>query len=221
MLHLVTDRRRLWPSASDAEMVRCLVTQAGHAVRAGVDVIQVRERDLDAAALLALTKEIVALAAGSRTRVVVNERLDVALAAGAGGVHLPAASLPVRQARSMSPEGFLIGRSVHDVIELDGALGADYVIAGTVWPTPSKPDPARRLLGIEGLALLAARAPMPVLAIGGVTRERMKAVAAAGAAGAASIGMFLDDTAEGCRACDVTRAVADARRAFDTPGSGS
>src|SRR5207302_8900050 len=133
---------------------RCLIEQARHAVDAGVDFIQVRERDLDASELVALAADLVGLTRGSATRVLVNDRLDGALAAGADGVHLRADSLPPSAARSIAPAGFLIGRSVHRLDEaVRVALDVDYLIAGTVFSTPSKPDGAP-LLGVGGLAAI-------------------------------------------------------------------
>jgi thiamine-phosphate diphosphorylase len=223
MIHLVTDRRRLAPSASADDACRCLLDQARQAVSAGVDVIQVRERDLEARVLLELVRQCVAITHGTATRIVVNERLDVALAAGAHGVHLPARALPVAAARSMSPPGFTIGRSVHNARELATAESAEYVIAGTVWPTASKPDTAHPLLGVAGLTLLAEQTSMPVVAIGGVNRDRIIDAARAGAKGIASIGLFLRDAngPGGCLASNLADVVAEARRAFDTSRSPS
>src|SRR5437899_11261308 len=96
---LVTDRRRLVPASTpDHEARRCLLAQLRHAVHAGVDLIQIRERDLDAAALAVLVRDVLAAARGTPTRVVVNDRLDVALACGADGVHLRSDSISVAAA---------------------------------------------------------------------------------------------------------------------------
>jgi thiamine-phosphate pyrophosphorylase len=179
---LVTDRRRAEP-----------VPQARWAADAGIDFIQVRERDLEAASLAALVIAILTITRGTRTRVVVNDRLDVALACGADGVHLRGDSVPVQAARRLAPTGFLIGRSVHRVDELEPAAGADYLIAGTVFPTASKPaGVAQPLLGIEGLSAIVRAAHAPVLAIGGIADDRIEQITAAGAAGFAAIGLFAD-----------------------------
>jgi thiamine-phosphate pyrophosphorylase len=189
---LVTDRRRLCPHAiSFAVQRRCLMDQARRAVDSHVDLIHVRERDLDAAALVALVTDILSLTRGTSTRVVINDRLDVAVACGADGVHLRGDSIPVAAARRLAPRPFLIGRSIHSVVEAPGAVGADYVIAGTVFPTASKADGAP-LIGIEGLSAIVRAATVPVLAIGGVTAARMEAVRATGAAGIAAVGLFID-----------------------------
>jgi len=182
-------------------MTVCLVTDRAHqdpieqarrAVDAGVDLIQVRERDLETSELAALVSQIVRIAGGSSTRVVVNDRLDVALACEAHGVHLRGDSVSPARARSIAPPGFLIGRSVH---ALDEAMAVapyvDYLIAGTVFPTSSKPG-RTELLGTAGLAAIAAAVRVPVLAIGGIAVERVADISAAGAAGIAAVRLFTD-----------------------------
>jgi thiamine-phosphate pyrophosphorylase len=170
-----------------------LVAQVRCAIEAGIDVVQVRERDLESGALAALVSELVALAAaipGSATRILVNDRLDVALAAGAAGVHLRSDSMSPAAVRSMVPAGFVIGCSVHSPAEAAAiGAGADYLIAGTVWASDSKAG-GHPVLGTGGLAAVVAAARVPVLAIGGVTVDRVGEVAAAGAAGIAAIGLF-------------------------------
>jgi thiamine-phosphate diphosphorylase len=180
---LVTDRRRRDP-----------LGQARRAVAAGIDIIQVRERDLDAATLAALVGTLLDVTRASTTRVVVNDRLDVALACGADGVHLRSDSLTAAAARQLAPPRFLIGRSVHRVDEAMAAVGADYLIAGTVFPSASKPA-TEPLLGTDGLRAIARASAVPVLAIGGITPDRIGDVAAAGAAGVAAIGLFAGDEA--------------------------
>jgi len=187
---LVTDRRRLaGAEIPPAEACRRVVAQARAAVDAGVDLIQVRERDLASADLAALVTDLVAVAHGSATRVVVNDRLDVALACGAHGVHLRADSMAPAAARRLTPRGFLIGRSVHTPNEAKNALGADYLIAGAVFETISKPA-TTPWLGLDGLRSIVQAAGVPVLAIGGVTIDRLDDIASAGAAGIAAIGLF-------------------------------
>ena len=176
---LVTDRRRADP-----------VMQARLGAEVGIDLIQVRERDLGAAALATIVTRVLEAVRGTRTRVVVNDRLDVAIACGAHGVHLRSDSIPVLAARSLAPRRFLIGRSVHVVGEASrAATGADYLIAGTVFATSSKPD-VTPLLGIDGLRAVVHAVTVPVLAIGGVTTGRLDAIAGAGAGGIAGIGLF-------------------------------
>jgi thiamine-phosphate pyrophosphorylase len=186
----VTDRRRLAGAGTFDRASRLLLDQLRGAVDAGVDLIQVRERDLDAAALAALVEDVVALARGTQSRVVVNDRLDVALACGAAGVHLRGDSISTAHARRIVPPGFLIGRSVHAVEEIAAADGCDYVIAGTVFPSRSK-DGSAPLIGIDGLRAIVRAARVPVLAIGGITPARFGEIMATGAAGVAGIGLFL------------------------------
>ena len=188
---LVTDRQRLpGAGASFDHARRHLLAQLETAVHDGVDFIQVRERDLEAGQLAALVEAALSLARGTTSRIVVNDRLDVALACGADGGHLRADSIPTADARRIVPAGFLIGRSVHAPGEASAAEGCDYLIAGTVFPSPSKAAGAA-VLGIEGLRAIVRAARAPVLAIGGVTADRFDDVAAAGAAGVAGIGLFL------------------------------
>jgi thiamine-phosphate pyrophosphorylase len=159
---------------------------------------------------------IVAVTRGTRTRVVVNDRLDVALACGADGVHLRADSIAVAAARRIVPEGFLIGRSVHGAAEVGASADADYLVAGTVFRSASKAV-GHALLGVEGLRAVVrsaggcARGPVPVLAIGGITDDRVEEVAGGGADGLAAIGLFT--AVEGAA---MTHLVARARLRFDS-----
>jgi thiamine-phosphate pyrophosphorylase len=222
ILHLVTDHFRLCGAGKSRDgIMRCLLLQARHAIAAGVDVVQVREPSLDAATLSSVVSAMVLLARGSATRIVVNDRLDVALACGAGGVHLKADSVRPASARSIAPAGFSIGQSVHSVEEAAAAASdVDYLIAGTVWPSRSKHHD-HRLIGTAGLGAIAAAVRVPVLAIGGVSIERVRHVATAGAAGIAAIGLFIgepgDADRDGCRAVPLNRIVSTARLRFDTP----
>ena len=189
---LVTDRAQLGAPADDmAAIERTLAELARHAVDAGVDIIQIRARDLDAAPLVDIAGAMVEVARGSATAVVVNDRLDVAIACGANGVHLRSDSFSPAACRAMTPAGFLIGRAVHHAPEArEHAAATDYLIAGTVFATPSKPTGSPLLLG-RGLAGIVEAVRVPVLAIGGVTMDRVAEVAAAGAAGVAGIRLFL------------------------------
>lgn len=186
---LVTDRHRLAPGAAPDLARERVVAQARAAAGAGVDLIHIRERDLEASALADLVSAVLAATRGTAARVVVNDRLDVALATGADGVHLRADSIAVDAARRIAPGGFLVGRSVHGVGDLAGAADADYLIAGTVFPSASKAQD-HQLLGVNGLRAIAAAAKPPVLAIGGIAEDSAGEVAAAGAVGIAAIGLF-------------------------------
>jgi thiamine-phosphate diphosphorylase len=129
------------------------------------------------------------VARAGRTVILVNDRADIALSAGAGGVHLRADSAPTDAVRGLAAPDWTIGRSVHSPEEAGGELGADYVLFGTVFPTDSKPGTAAA--GLDRLQAAAAACHSPVIAIGGITPERALAVRQAGAAGVAAIGVFL------------------------------
>jgi thiamine-phosphate diphosphorylase len=161
------------------------------AAREGVHLVQIRERDLDGGPLTHLVSASVAAVRGTRTRILVNDRLDVALAGGAHGVHLRADSFGASRVRSMAPAPFLVGRSVHSVEQALAAVdegGLDYLIFGTVFESASKPG--RAAAGLGALRAVSDATVLPVLAVGGITRERIPDVMAAGASGAAAIGMF-------------------------------
>ncbi len=177
-------------------MLRCYVTDrrqgnllasATAAVREGVDIIQVREKDLDARPLFDLVCRIRDLAAGSGTKVLVNDRLDVALAAGIDGIHLPGDGLPTARIRPLVKT---LGRSIHTIEEGMEAErgGADFVVFGPIFETPGKMP-----VGLGALGAVAAVLKIPVLAIGGITRENTGAVLEAGAAGIAAIRLFQRD----------------------------
>ena len=151
--------------------------------------VQIREKDLDDRAVYDLTR-VARSILPPPVRLLVNGRLDIALAAGADGVHLPADGPPVAALRSRFGPDVLLGVSTHHVAEIEQALhdGADYVTFGPVYPTPSKAGfgPPQ---GVEGLARAAA-VGIPVYALGGVTLARLAEVASAGAAGVAGIRLF-------------------------------
>jgi thiamine-phosphate pyrophosphorylase len=213
---LITDSRRLvQPGAPASDRKRAIVALAAAAGRAGIDLFQIRERDLDGGALLEIARGCVAAVGSGPTRVLVNDRLDVALTAGARGVHLRSDSFPVREVRGVAPGDFLIGRSVHDragAIEAQQE-GADFLIFGTVFPTASKPA-GHPVSGTRELAAVCGAAALPVLAIGGVSMEHVASVAAAGAGGIAAISLFADAFQAGPE--ELERLVAGLRRLFDT-----
>lgn len=152
--------------------------------------LHVRGPRTSPARLLDLAERLVPAAADAGARVLVNDRADVALAAGAGGVHLGQRSLPVPAVRSMRAD-WLLGASVHSPDEAADASGADYLVAGTIWPTASHPD--REGTGLDLVRTLAAGFATPVVAIGGVTPERAVAACSAGAAGVAVLSGVWDD----------------------------
>ena len=183
-LCLVTDRSLCGSDPGELERRVAL------AVRGGVDMVQLREKDLPGGLLLELAARLRKVTAGTAL-LVVNERVDVAMASGADGVQLGEEGLSVEVARRLAGEGLLIGRSVHSV---DGALeaqeqGADFLVVGTIFPTGSHPGTGAAGPGL--LSSLAGRVGIPYLAIGGVTAENAAAVVDAGASGAAVISAIL------------------------------
>jgi thiamine-phosphate diphosphorylase len=194
-LCLITDRRRLAPDArTTAGELRALARWL-EAATTCVDLIQVREPDLPAGALAELVSSIATGPRHGRAAVVVNDRADVALAAGADGVHVKSAGPETSRVQALHPS-WLVGRSLHTLEEARRETTASYLIFGTVFATRSKPAEAP-LAGIDGLAEAARATRVPVLAIGGVTPERTAMCLAAGAAGVAAIGPFLPPTAGG------------------------
>ena len=184
LVHLITDRR-LAPD---------LAAAAGAALAGlppGVVAVQLREKDLGGRALLALARALAAVCRAHGQRLLVNDRLDVALAAGADGVHLPAAGVPPADARRLLGRHALVGVSCHSAAEVGRALagGASYATFSPVYDTPSK----RRYGPPVGVAALrdAARLGLPLVALGGVDAARVVEVRAAGAAGVAAIRAWL------------------------------
>ena len=217
LICLVSDRHRLVRvmGAHPAEGPALILAQVKGAVAAGLDYVQIRERDLDAASLVRLMRDAIALARGSRTQILVNDRPDVAIAAAAAGVHLREDSPRPAVVRQLLPAGMVLGRSVHHPDGLADAAGADYFLVGSVFDTASKTPghPRLGLGGLRSLVVLAGR--VPVVAIGGVTTTEVGAVLRTGAAGIAAIGAFLPPTPADDPATTVRR-VADAlRKAFD------
>jgi thiamine-phosphate pyrophosphorylase len=176
-LYLVTDRRLVsdLPSA---------VRAALSGIPPGTAAVQLREKDLPAARLLELARTLVPICNAASAPLLVNDRADVALAAGADGVHLPATGLPIAQARSLVGRGKLVGVSCHTPSEIAEAhaAGADFALFGPVWDSPGKVAQ-----GLTALKNAVRASPLPVLAIGGVTPEMARLAMDAGAAGVACI----------------------------------
>jgi thiamine-phosphate pyrophosphorylase len=207
ILCYVTDRRSLG-AAPRKDLLDPLLEKIELVAAAGVDWIQLREKDLSGKQSAWLAREAllrVLKHAGpgkGRTRILVNDRLDVALAEQAGGVHLGENSLPVQEAKRLLeaspaaksfPRDFLAGVSCHslEAAQSAAAAGADYIFFGPVFATPSKAAYGAPQ-GLERLAELCASVTIPVLAIGGITLENAPACFSAGASGIAAIRLFLD-----------------------------
>jgi thiamine-phosphate pyrophosphorylase len=177
----ITDRK------SSASVLQCIAQQLAN----GITWIQVREKDLNAPDRFALVKSALALPNPHGTKIIVNGRMDVALAAGAAGLHLPAGSIAVNRWRAIAPAKFLIGTSCHTVDEVREAEseGADYALFGPVFAPLSKSS-ALAPRGLEELARAAKAVKIPVLALGGITAANTQSCVEAGAAGVAGISMF-------------------------------
>jgi thiamine-phosphate diphosphorylase len=202
----VTDRRRAAdPSCS------YLLERIHDAAIAGVDIIQIRERDLPDRELLALVRDALTAVRRTPARILVNDRVDIALAAGAAGVQLRSDSVDPTRVRAMAPHGFVIGRSIHEPAEAAAAHDCDFLVFGTVFPSAGK-APGHRFAGVDLLRDACARSRVPVLAIGGVDETNAGTVAAAGAAGVAAVGIFMADRPVG----ELESAVRAIRAAFDS-----
>lgn len=172
--------------AADSEQLLSLIRAA---VAASVSLIQLREKNLSAHALYELTLRAAALTARSATRLLVNDRADIARAAGADGVHLSTRSLAARAVRHAFGEDFLIGVSTHSLEEARAARdgGADFAVFGPVFGTPSK-HAYGAPVGLEALRASAQTLkPFPLIALGGVTLENAASALLAGASGLAAI----------------------------------
>ena len=183
-LCLVTDRTLTRGRELDAVAAECLA--------AGLPAIQVREKDLSAADLAVLCRRLRALTRDAGATLIVNDRVDVALAVGADGVQRTHASLPIEDIRAVADKRLRIGASVHlleDAIAAE-ASGADWIVFGPIYDTPSKRSfgPPQ---GLARLARVAAAVRVPLIAIGGITPERVGDVRAAGATGVAVISAIL------------------------------
>jgi thiamine-phosphate pyrophosphorylase len=185
-LYYITDRTQITSGTLEAHI--------STAIAAGVDWVQIREKDLPARTLFALAESAAKRARQSgKTRVVVNDRLDVALAAKAHGVHLGTQSMPVDLARKIAPREFVIGASCHSLEEARAAqsAGANYIVLGPIFSTPSKLQYGPPL-GLEKLRDVSAQVSVPVFAVGGITIDRAPLCLHNRAAGIAAIRLFQD-----------------------------
>jgi thiamine-phosphate pyrophosphorylase len=189
-LYLVTDRHE-----TAGRPLKPLLVEA---LAAGVRAVQIREKDLGTRDLLALTREVQALIGSTGGHLLINDRVDIALASGADGVHLRADSLPVLVARRLLGSNRLIGVSTHSAEDVVYAEkdGADFVVLGPIYETTSKLRYGKPI-GLAALAEATRRARIPIFAIGGVTASRVAELKAAGAAGVAVISAVLAADAVG------------------------
>jgi thiamine-phosphate pyrophosphorylase len=174
--YYITDRRGC------PDLMDCIARAAAD----GVELIQIREKDLTARDLLALVRAAVQSVSPWRARILVNGRVDIALAGNAHGVHLPSDSAKAREWRRILPPDFLIGVSCHSSADIRESEGADLLVYGPVFDSPGKGQG----VGLDALRAAAASTRIPVFALGGITRENAASCIEAGAAGVAAIRMF-------------------------------
>jgi thiamine-phosphate pyrophosphorylase len=199
-LYYITDRRQFPGDAQEQE--RRLLEKIAECAAAGVDLVQLREKDLGAHALEKLALKAMAALAGSRTLLLINARTDVALACGAHGVHLPANDLAASDVRAIFARAGVsepvIGVSTHSAAEVASAEahGADFAVFAPIFEKGGTASGE----GLEELRRIchrteAAQPPMPVLALGGITLENARLCVEAGAAGIAGIRLFQQNDA--------------------------
>ena len=199
-LYLITDRRQV-PGGDLLSAVRA-------ALRGGVRAVQLREKDLTARELLPLARELRSLTSEFGAKLLINDRIDLALAVAADGVHLGGHSLPVAETRALLGPKMLIGLSTHHQEEISRAArdGADFVTFGPVWFTPSK-APYGAPVGLDALRQACADAPLPVFPLGGVNAARIPELTTAGCSRAACIGAVLAAPAPENAARDLLRLI--------------
>jgi thiamine-phosphate pyrophosphorylase len=193
LLYLITDRQQFTPHPHHQ------LDAIAAAAQAGCQLIQIREKDLSARELCEFVRAAIAKAKPHGAQVLVNDRVDVACAAGADGVHLRVNSLPAAEVRRIVPRrDFLIGVSTHSLTEAHAAQtnGADFIVCGPVFPTLSKAEFGAPL-GLDRLAEICHSVQLPVLALGGITMGNFAEPLACGAAGIAAISLFKNLTSLG------------------------
>ena len=170
---------------------RVLIDCVREALEGGVTLVQYRAKTASSAEMYAEALQLKALCDSFNVPLIINDRLDIAMAVGAAGVHLGQDDLPCAAARKILGEDYLIGVSAHNPAEAKAALqsGADYLGCGAVFGTATKADVHK--LGTDGLAAICREKGLPVVGIGGVTADNYREVRAAGADGAAIVSGIL------------------------------
>lgn len=185
-MYLITNRRAFRRSSDQIEAI-------ARAAEAGCHLIQIREKDLSTEELCRFARDVIRVARPHGARILINDNVAAVLSTGADGVHLRAASLPV--AKALAAHGLaerrdlLIAASTHSLEEAAAAAGADFIVSGPIYDTPSKRAYGPPL-GLERFGEICRAATMPVLALGGITLENYLAALRCGAAGIAAIGLF-------------------------------
>jgi thiamine-phosphate pyrophosphorylase len=194
ILYLITRGASTETTTPGSPEFKQILDQVSAAVAAGIELIQLREKRLTARILFELVEQSLALTRGSVTHLLVNDRADLAAAAGADGVHLTTKSLDAKTIRRTFGEDFLIGASTHSLAEAEAAKegGADFVVFGPVFATSSKEKfgPPTGLKKLERVA--KDLAPFPVMALGGIDVTNARDCLRAGASGIAGISLFQD-----------------------------
>lgn len=192
IIYLITSGQTTFRTTPQSESFSRLLKLVEAAVSAEIELIQLREKNLSTKVLFDLTTRAAAIARGSQSRLLVNDRADVAQAADAAGVHLTSRSIEASVIRKVFGDEFLIGVSTHSIEEVQAAQagGADFVVFGPVFETASKLEYGPPL-GVEKLREVTAKAEsFPVLALGGVSLDNVGDCFRAGASGVAAIRMF-------------------------------
>ncbi len=192
ILYLITRGATTEATNSSSSEFQDILSQVSSAVEAGIDLIQVREKHLTARVLFELTERAVKITGATSTRLLVNDRADVAVGAGADGVHLTTQSLDAATIRKAFGEDFLIGTSTHSLAEATAArdLGADFAVYGPIYQTKSK-EQYGAPQGLSNLSeVTRALDRFTVLALGGISASNAKECLEAGACGIAGISVF-------------------------------
>ncbi len=192
ILYLITRGATTEATRPDSEEFQNILRQVSAAVTAGIQLIQIREKQLTAQVLFELASSVVAIARGTSTRVLVNDRADIAASAGADGVHLTTRSLAPDVIRRTFGAKFLIGASTHSLIEAQDARrqGADFAVFGPIFPSPSK-EKYGPPLGLGKLSEAARElASFPLIALGGISIENVDECFLAEASGVGGITLF-------------------------------
>jgi thiamine-phosphate pyrophosphorylase len=208
-LYLITDRKL----AKGGIVAACEEALAAAQSMDGTVAVQLREKDLTARELLALARELRKICTAHGAPLLINDRIDVALACDADGVHLPADSFSVRDARELLGKSKLIGCSTHSIAEVEAAnrAGADFIVFGAVYDPISKSayGPAA---GIEALRAACEASDIPVYALGGITAERIAEISDTEIAGVAVIGAVLGADSPGLATRALVRAISNQLR---------
>lgn len=194
LLYLITSGETTVQTTQATKDFSSILRLVEAAVASGIDLIQIREKNLSANVLYKLTTSAAEITGGSATKLLVNDRSDIAASAGADGVHLTTYSLPAHVVRRTFGSEFLIGVSTHSLAEATAARagGADFVVFGPVFETQSKSQYGEPLGPAELAKITSKLSPFPVVALGGIMIANAAACIQAGARGIAAIRMFSD-----------------------------